>query len=61
MKHLLMDPHFPDIVGAWAIDQAQPGASDCANDNDDDDALAEINDPLTCVFAKLDVSANRLW
>jgi hypothetical protein len=62
MKHLLMDPHFPDIVGAWANEAAAGIAPDCANDNDDDDIdLAEVNDPLIALFARLDVSATRLW
>jgi len=37
MRHLLMDPAFPDIVGEWAEEQA-PVKSDrwnSANDNDD--------------------------
>ena len=60
MKHLLMDPHFPDMVGEWAESQAQTDAATCANDNCEE-CMEEINDPLIRVFARLDVSASRLW
>jgi hypothetical protein len=63
MRHLLMDPAFPDIVGEWAADEAEADAasSRCANDNGEEDEGNELADPLLAVIAKLEVAATRLW
>ena len=61
MRHQLMNPAFPDIVGAWAADEADAGGRPCANDNRDEPDLAEINDPLLLVLARIELAATRLW
>ena len=56
-----MHPAFPDIVGAWARDEAckQVRCSTCANDNDGEDS--ELNDPLLTLVARAEIDATRLW
>jgi hypothetical protein len=62
MKHLLMDPAYPDIVGEWAAAQVEEQRDDrrCANDN-----IEEVENvlpqPLLTLLARLDVAATRLW
>lgn len=61
MRHLLMDPAFPDIVGEWAEEEARAmaKAADCANDNhEESDALS---DPLLALVARAEIEATRLW
>jgi hypothetical protein len=63
MKHLLMDPAFPDIVGEYAFGETadtRTPLSVFANDNGD--VLdREISDPLFEMMARSDVAATRLW
>ena len=60
MKHLLMDPAFPDIVGEWAKDEANDRASShSANDNDGE--ASELSDPLLALVARAEIEATRLW
>jgi hypothetical protein len=75
MKHLLMDPAFPDLVGQWASrglaeTAAEPCA--CANDNASADepgvASPELGadaeaptDAFVTMLARMDVAATRLW
>ena len=60
MKHLLMDPAFPDIVGEWAA--AEAAALTGANDNGDAaDERWELSDPLLAVAARMEIEATRLW
>jgi hypothetical protein len=60
MRHLLMDPAFPDIVGEWAEREAR---AETANDNEgDDDSDADaLSDPLLALVAKAEIDATRLW
>lgn len=61
MRHLLMHPAFPDIVGEWARDEACKDirSSTCANDNlTGPDGL---NDPLLALIARAEIEATRLW
>ncbi len=64
MRHLLMDPAFPDLVADWAaeVDQRFEGAiwESCANDNGSDSA-ADLADPLLTALGKLEIAATRLW
>ena len=63
MKHLLMDPAFPDIVGEYAIRQVTETRTEltiCANDNGDE-VLSELSDPLFAALCAVDVAATRLW
>lgn len=64
MRPLLKNPGtFPDIVGAWAAEEAARSASAsaaCVNDNDEID-LSELSDPLIELFARMDIAENRAW
>ena len=63
MKHLLMDPAFPDIVGEYAITritETRTAFSTSANDNGDD-LDPELADPLFVVMAQREIAATRLW
>ena len=60
MRHLLMDPHFPDIVGQWAVmpDETEAPANEYGRRKDDADELAES---ILVALAWLDIDATRLW
>jgi hypothetical protein len=62
MKHLLMNPDFPDIVGEWAAQEArrEAGSAACANDNHCEPADA-FSDPLLALVARAEIEATRLW
>jgi len=63
MKHLLMDPAFPDIVGEYAardIAETRNEPGRCANDNGDDSAN-DLADPLFVMMARREIAATRLW
>jgi hypothetical protein len=61
VKHLLMDPAFPDIVGDWAARPVDTFcAALCANDNLQDHPN-DFADPLFAAMAKLEIAATRLW
>ena len=62
MKHSLMDPAFPDIVGEWAAEEAgiEAALSSCANDNETKEGDA-LSDPLLALIAKAEIEATRLW
>ena len=60
MKHMLMHPAYPDIVGDCARAVAEEGEGHCANDNDGDHA-GELSDPLLDLVARLEVERTRLW
>jgi uncharacterized protein (DUF2345 family) len=61
MRHLLMDPAFPDIVGEWAEKEARDQArrSDGANDNHGQHP--DSSDPLLALVARAEIEATRLW
>ncbi len=63
MKHQLMNPAFPDLVEAWAIeDRALSSCQrlECVNDNDSD-ALSELSDPFLELLARIDIAETRVW
>ena len=62
MRHLLMDPAFPDIVDQWAAQQKEIGskACNCINGNGDEGAMKHPRLLLT-VLDKLKIAANRIW
>ncbi len=60
MKHMLMHPAYPDIVGDWARAVAEEDRAYCANDNGGDYA-GELSDPLLDIIARLEVERTRLW
>jgi hypothetical protein len=57
MKHLLMDPAFPDLIEILV----EADECDCANDNSDDGPIHELSDPLLIILAKMEIAATRLW
>ena len=62
MRHLLMDPAFPDIVGEWAheaLDETAP-PFEHANDNLAE-ALADLGEDLLICLGELEIAATRLW
>jgi hypothetical protein len=61
MRHLLMDPAFPDIVRESAARPDEDGACGCANDNRGEDQPNDLSDPLLAKLAELEVAATRLW
>ena len=61
MRHLLMDPAFPDIVGEWAAQEAQHETSKVASANDNHGEVAELSDPLLALVARAEIEATRLW
>jgi hypothetical protein len=61
MKHLLMDPAFPDIVGEWASSEAKANAATNGWANDNDSKYEDLSDPLFDLVAKAEVAATRLW
>jgi len=58
MRHLLMDPAFPDIVGEWAVETAGRPAND--NDGCDDDT-DEFVEAFLLEIARRDIEATREW
>jgi hypothetical protein len=60
LKHMLMDPAFPDLVADWATsDEEQSAAGGCANDNREPVVTDQL-DPLTAL-GKVEIAATRLW
>ena len=57
MRHLLMDPAFPDLVGQLARERTDDRH---ANDNSDE-TLEELSDPLLIAFARAEIAATRCW
>jgi hypothetical protein len=62
MRHLLMDPAFPDIVGAWAAEaHVSPAARPCPRPCNDDYAEHDYADPLLDLLGRLEIDATRVW
>lgn len=61
MRHMLMDPAFPDIVAEWAASEPQPQLRDCANDNAEDVAGDSADSASTADAGKREIAATRLW
>jgi len=60
MRHLLMDPAFPDIVGEWA--QRVCGLEDRpANDNVDQDEHDRFVEVFLLEVARREIEATRVW
>lgn len=57
MRHLLMDPAFPDLVGQLADERKD---NRCANDNGAE-REDELSDPLLVAFARAEIAATRCW
>jgi hypothetical protein len=61
MRHVLMHPAYPDIIGDWARTVAEANEGHCANDNCGADYVGELSDPLIDFIARLEVERTRLW
>ena len=71
MRHLLMDPAFPDLVGEWADEQSDAQIDDRARvwvvTRGADGGLEERLDPnlladaLTVAEGLRDIAATRVW
>ena len=60
LKHMLMDPAFPDIVADWAAsDEGESAGRGSANDN----RHAVDPDPVDALMrlGRLEIAATRLW
>ena len=61
MRHLLMDPAFPDIVGEWAEQEAREETRRNASANDNHEKGDAASDPLLALVARAEIEATRLW
>jgi hypothetical protein len=67
MRHLLMDPAFPDLVGEWAEEQIDDRARVWVVTRGADGGLEERLDPalladaLTVAEGLRDIAATRVW
>ena len=61
MRHVLMDPAFPDIVAEWAEEEtrAQYEPSEWANDNEM--TVEQLSDPFLPILIRTEIEATRLW
>ena len=57
MRHLLMDPAYPDMVRQLADERKDDRY---ANDNSSREA-EELSDPLLIAFARAEIAATRCW
>ena len=57
MRHLLMDPAFPDLLRQL---EDQRKGERVANDNGEE-LLNELSDPLLIAFARAEIAATRCW
>ena len=58
MRHLLMDPAFPDIVEEWAREALDGPANDNGDYGWDRDDVAE---EFLIELARIDIEATRDW
>ena len=56
MRHLLIDPKFPDLVRQLAHDR-----KDGRYANDNCEEAEELSDPLLIAFARAEIAATRCW
>ena len=67
MRHLLMDPAFPDLVGEWAEEEIDDRARVWTITRGADGRLEERLDPTLMADALVvaeglrDIAATRLW
>ena len=60
MRHLLMDPAFPDLIAQWAEEKIKSRTRESANDNAQEHT-DELRDPLLDELARLELGATRIW
>jgi hypothetical protein len=56
MRHLLMDPKFPDLVRQLGYER-----QDERHANDNRGQAEELSDPLLIAFARAEIAATRCW
>ena len=56
MRHLLMDPAFPDLLRQLEDERKDER---CANDNCRE--ADELSDPLLMAFARAEIAVTRCW
>ena len=56
MRHLLMDPAFPDLLR-----QLEDERKDDGHANDNSREAEELSDPLLIAFARAEIEATRCW
>ena len=60
MRHLLMDPAFPDMVREWASEAPKADVRKrVANDNGSE--VSDIADPFLTMVARMEIAATRAW
>jgi hypothetical protein len=60
MRHLLMDPDFPDLIAIWSTEESKLETPDGANEKRKECADA-LPDRLLTALARLEIAATRLW
>ena len=56
-----MDPAFPDIVGAWAAEEARTASKPRESVNDNEGVTDALSDPFLALIARAHVEATRIW
>ena len=62
MRHVLMDPAFPDLVREWATDEAEQWLEPSSLDTlDDSDIANDRADAILIAAALADIAETRDW
>ena len=62
MRHVLMDPAFPDLVREWATDEAEQWLEPSSLDTlDDSDIANDLADAILIAAALADIAETRDW
>jgi len=62
MRHVLMDPAFPDLVREWAIDETEQWLEPSFLETLDDSDLAEdLADAILIAAALAEIADTRDW
>ena len=61
MRHLLMDPAFPDIVGQWAAQQKKDSGESCNRTKESDETASGLSNLFLRMLHTLIIAAARLW
>jgi hypothetical protein len=62
MRHVLMDPAFPDLVREWAIDETEQWLEPSFLETlDDSDVADDLADAIVIAAALADIAETRDW
>ena len=62
MRHVLMDPAFPDLVREWARNEAEQWLEPSSLDTlDDSDIANDLADAILIAAALADIAETRDW